>query len=86
MEGRWLVQLDTGSGKTALCFAVACFYARKGFKVLILNVSEELTFRDYKKALPTAKETEILVNFMEKVEEETLIQDGITFISFKAVS
>jgi superfamily II DNA or RNA helicase len=53
MAGRWLIQLETGTGKTALCFAVACKYVDIGFKVLVLNVSEELTFRDYKKALPT---------------------------------
>ncbi len=24
--GRWLVQLDTGTGKTALCYAIGCAY------------------------------------------------------------
>ena len=50
LSGRWLLQLDTGSGKTALCFAVACHYAGLGFRVFVVNGSEELTFRDYKKA------------------------------------
>jgi len=50
LDGRWLVQLETGSGKTALCFPVACHYSCNGNKVLVVNESEELTFRDFKKA------------------------------------
>ena len=27
LSRRFLIQLDTGSGKTALCFTIGCFYA-----------------------------------------------------------
>jgi superfamily II DNA or RNA helicase len=27
LSGRFLIQLDTGSGKTALCFTIGCYYA-----------------------------------------------------------
>jgi hypothetical protein len=50
LKGNCLLQLDTGSGKTALCFTVACEYVALGFKVIIINDSMELTFRDFKKA------------------------------------
>jgi hypothetical protein len=53
MMSRWLVRLDTGTGKTALCYAIGSAYAYQGFKVIILNGSEELTFRDYEKAVKT---------------------------------
>ncbi len=49
-EGRYVIQLETGCGKTALCFVIACYYVSRGMKALIVNDSEELTFRDYKKA------------------------------------
>ena len=60
-KGRWLVQLDTGTGKTALCFTIACHYASLGNQVFIINVSEELTFRDFKKASQTIDSTGISV-------------------------
>ena len=44
------MQLETGSGKTALSFVIACNAHTKGLKVLLINVSEELTFRDFLKS------------------------------------
>jgi hypothetical protein len=43
-----MIQLETGSGKTALCFTIGCSFALKAVKTLIINSSEELTFRDFK--------------------------------------
>ena len=53
-DGKWMIQLDTGSGKTALCFTVAANYASRGFKSITINNSDELTFRDFKKAQQAA--------------------------------
>ena len=53
-DGKWMIQLDTGSGKTALCFTVAANYASRGYKSIIINNSDELTFRDFKKAQQAA--------------------------------
>ena len=50
LKGRWLVQLETGSGKTALSFTIASDHAARGYNVLIVNDSAELTFRDFKRA------------------------------------
>ena len=44
------MKLETGSGKTALSFVIACNAISKGLRVLLINVSDELTFRDFKKA------------------------------------
>ncbi len=49
-QGRCVIQLETGCGKTALCYTTASYYAHIGKKGLIINESEELTFRDFKKA------------------------------------
>ncbi len=45
-----------------------------------------MTFRDYKKALPTTLATHIPVNFVENNEDLIEILDGISFISFKVYS
>ena len=45
-----MVHLDTGMGKTAFCLSIAYFFASQGRKVAILNYSEDLCFRDFKKA------------------------------------
>ncbi len=55
-NGRYVIQLETGCGKTALCFTIASHYAKKGLKAIIMNESEELTFRDYKKAEETCQD------------------------------
>ncbi len=51
-----------------------------------MNGSEELTFRDYKKALTSSQTTHIPVNFLENYDESLQIKDGISFISFKVYS
>jgi superfamily II DNA or RNA helicase len=65
-EGRHVIQLETGCGKTALCFTIACHFAKKGMKALIINESEELTFRDYKKALETSNNLNLLMNIVQR--------------------
>jgi hypothetical protein len=57
--GRWLVLLDTGSGKTALCFTIGCSFASKDYQVLIINSSDELTFRDFKLAEKSSEVTKV---------------------------
>jgi superfamily II DNA or RNA helicase len=47
---RHLIQLETGQGKTALCLTIAAAFTKFGRRVLIINDSEDLTFRDFKKA------------------------------------
>ena len=76
------MQLETGSGKTALSFVIACNAYTKGLKVLLINVSEELTFRDFKKADACSRDLEIPVNFVENDGEELRVPDGVTFLSF----
>ena len=49
------MQLQTGTGKTSLCFALACQGVMQGLKVLIVNSSDELTFRDFQKADTASK-------------------------------
>jgi superfamily II DNA or RNA helicase len=86
LEGRWLIQLDTGTGKTALCFTIACYYANQGHKVLIINLSEELTFRDFKKAQSSQNITNIPVNFIENIQKFSVLMEGISFVSFNVFS
>jgi hypothetical protein len=83
-QGKWLIQLDTGTGKTALCFTIACFYASQGLKVFIINISEELTFRDYKKSLLNSQTLGIPVSFVESYQPDSKINEGISFMSFKS--
>ena len=61
-----MIQLETGSGKTALCFTIASYYARKGLKAIIMNESEELTFRDYKKAEEACHNLQLQTNLVQK--------------------
>ena len=84
LQGRYLFQLETGSGKTALSYTIACHYACNGHRVLIVNESEELTFRDYKKAEESCKQIEIQVNFDEGKDDKILALEGITYLSFWA--
>ena len=77
------MQLETGSGKTVLSFVIACNAYTKGLKVLLINFSEELTFRDFKKAHACSWELEIPVNFLQNDGEELRLTDGITFLSFR---
>lgn len=85
-KGRWLIQLDTGTGKTALCFTVACHYASLGKKVFIIHISEELTFRDYNKARQTIDITVISVCLLEDPDADPNLFEGIAFVSFKVFS
>jgi archaellum biogenesis ATPase FlaH len=78
-----LVQLDTGTGKTALCFTIACHYANLGNKVFIINVSEELTFRDFKKASQTIDATGISICLLDDPDAHPNYFEGIAFASFK---
>ncbi len=50
---------------------------------MIINVSEELTFRDYKKSLVVSEETQIPVSFIESYDPQYQINEGISFASFK---
>ena len=43
---RVAIQYPTGQGKTSVCFAVGIYLARQGKQVIVLNESDELTFRD----------------------------------------
>jgi archaellum biogenesis ATPase FlaH len=81
--GRWLVLLDTGSGKTALCFTIACSFASKNHQVLIINSSDELTFRDFKLAEKSSRVTQILVNFIDGSNDIVVLREGITYLSYK---
>ena len=80
------MQLETGSGKTALSFVIACNSFFKGLKVLLINVSDELTFRDFKKADSCSKALEMPVSFLQNDGQEARIPAGITYLSFKAFS
>ena len=67
------MQLQTGTGKTSLCFALACQGVMQGLKVLIVNSSDELTFRDFQKADTASKPLEVPVNLIQESEKlETL--------------
>jgi hypothetical protein len=81
-SGRWVVQLETGSGKTALCFTVACNYFNKGYRVVIVNNSAELTFRDFMKAERAAKELKIDIHFVRDSMMGESLRKGITFMPF----
>ena len=61
---KFLLSLDTGQGKTALCLAVGCLAAEQGFSVYIVNGSSDLTFRDYKKAEDCNLKFNFPVNFI----------------------
>jgi Mrp family chromosome partitioning ATPase len=60
----YTITAKTGSGKTALCFTIACSFATRGLKVMIVNQSEELTFRDFKKAEKSCGAMEVAVSFL----------------------
>jgi superfamily II DNA or RNA helicase len=81
-DGRHVIKLETGCGKTALCFTIACHYAKKGMKVLIVNESEELTFRDYKKAQETSSNLDLQISIVQRGQQIKNITDGLTFVSF----
>jgi hypothetical protein len=57
-----------------------------GNKVFIINVSEELTFRDYKKASQTIDETGISICLLEDPGSYQNLFEGIAFASFKVFS
>jgi hypothetical protein len=75
--------LDTGSGKTALCYTLGCTFASQGLKTLIINSSDELTFRDFKQAEKTFASHQLSVNFVDEsfVLEDFL--DGLSYLSYK---
>jgi len=50
--------------------------------VLLINISDELTFRDFKKADSCARVLEIPVNFLQNDGKELGLPDGITFLTF----
>jgi hypothetical protein len=53
---------------------------------MIINVSEELTFRDYKKSLAISETKNIPISFIESYESQSQINEGISFVSFKNFS
>ena len=68
-SSKWVMQLQTGTGKTSLCFALACQGFIQGLKVLIVNSSDELTFRDFQKADTASKALEVPVNLIQEAEK-----------------
>jgi len=54
----------------------------KCIRLLLINISDELTFRDFKKADSCARVLEIPVNFLQNDGTELRLPDGITFLSF----
>ncbi len=63
---RYFFQLDTGQGKTALCYLIALrIVLEKRRKVFIVNKSKDLTFRDYKKAYTVAKDVDVRVTMLD---------------------
>ncbi len=79
---RYFFQLDTGQGKTALCYLIALrIVLEKRKKVFIVNKSNDLTFRDYKKAYIVAKDVDVRVNMLDKVQDITKLDAGIFFIN-----
>ena len=65
LDSRHLIQLETGQGKTALCLAIGAFFMNDSQKVFIMNQSEDLTFRDFKKAEKCSAALKIDVVFLE---------------------
>ena len=63
-KGKFLLALETGQGKTALCLAVGCMAVKNGANVWIINVSPELTFRDFKKAEECSQKLNVFINFI----------------------
>ena len=51
-------------------------------KALIVNESEELTFRDFKKAEETSSLVKFHINIIQRDKKSRNINDGLTFISF----
>jgi hypothetical protein len=64
-KSKFLLALETGQGKTALCLAVGCMAAKNGATVCIINASPDLTFRDYKKAEECSKRLNVVINFIQ---------------------
>ena len=50
--------------------------------MLLINISDELTFRDFKKADSCARTLEIRVNYLQNDGNELRLPDGITFLTF----
>jgi hypothetical protein len=80
-----MINLETGSGKTALCLTIACHYATTGLKVVIINDSDDLTFRDFKKAEGHCLELGVDINFIKDCTFANTIKAGVTFMSFKTI-
>jgi hypothetical protein len=80
---RYFFQLDTGQGKTALCYLIALrIVLEKRRKVFIVNKSKDLTFRDYKKAYNAAKDIDVAVAMLDKPQKDLMKLDaGIFFIN-----
>jgi hypothetical protein len=77
-----MIKLETGSGKTALCFTIGCSFASKAIKTLIINSSEELTFRDFKQAEKSCEVANIQVNFLDKYDSKATLMEGLTYLSY----
>lgn len=82
LESRHLIQLETGQGKTALCLAIGAFFINDCQKVFIMNQSEDLTFRDFKKAEKCSAALKIDVVFLEDFPDSSVIHDGIIYLSY----
>ena len=79
---RWFIQYQTGQGKTALCLAIGSYFAKASRIVFLVNYSQELTFRDYKKAQAISHEIGINCRHTEDPFSETFATDTIIFTTF----
>jgi len=57
----------------------------RGFKVLLINSSEELTFRDFKKADSLTPTTKVHTEFREPGKAIGPIHDGITYLPYECL-
>ena len=69
-----------------MCFTLGCAFSTQGLKVCIVNQSEELTFRDFKKAEKPGSYLNIKVGFVVSSDEKILAKEGITYYSSMAFS
>ena len=57
-----------------------------GRKVLIINESEDLTFRDFKKAEMFSSTLKVNITFLDEFSSALIQEEGITFLSYKTLA
>jgi hypothetical protein len=81
---RSFFQLDTGQGKTALCYLIALRFVQvKGKSVFIVNKSDDLTFRDFKKAYSLSQAQDVRVTMVKDSAVLDKMKVGIHFMNSK---